>query len=1005
MNRILLVSLFLLVIAACTTQKRRGDLSPMSKFYHNTTAKYNGYFNANEIMALTLARMEQQHQDNYTQLLNVYPYLANENPQAIAPQMDTAIKKVSVVVNLHRYSHWTDDCYLLVGKAQFLKQDFESAEATFRYAVNEFNPDNPKKPIRKNPAATQKAREQERKIVTKEREKTAKEKKKEQDRARKDRAKRMKQARKERERYNKAVQQARKKGVKPPPRPSSASRNKQEEQNKEQPTETPVKEAPKKEDDKNKPKQDNKKKDNKKKDADKPEDKKPDNYFMKHRPAYQECVLWLSKAYIERNNFDAAQRLINQLIENPNTFPDVYAELAPLQAHLYIRQKKYDLAIQPLEQAVQLASRRKDKARYSYILAQLYQRYNRSDAAYAAFERVLKYSNDFELEFNAKLSMAQNAWASGRGGAQDARQNLEKMLRDDKNADFKDQIYHAIANIALQAGDRAAAIENLELALRSGGSNNAQRTETNLLLAQLYFEDEKYVPAKRYYESALETMQQKDERYNATRRLSENLTDIAKNLEIIALQDSLLRISDMSDDERKALATDIKKRQEAERAAALAAANSEVPGKGDKGKLATTETRTMAPGTAPALQKPSSFFAYDERALRQGKRDFQRKWGNRPLEDNWRRSGRSSNTSDDGAQQENSLSPVASITDEEMNNIFRGIPQTEDEKKVAHYKVREAMFALGSLYRERLENNEKAAEILEELNRRYPANNFELDSWYYLYLTYTDLNNKPKAREFADKIIAKYPQTSYGRLLQDPGYIAEIQDEKRRLNQYYSEAYAAFTGGSYQMAYDMSQQSREKFGATNPLQPKFALLSAMCVGNLKGKEDYVAALSEVVAKYPNTEEQKYAREALRLLGALGSTLPGDQKVADAAQFEINDDQVHSIIIALSDIASLNDAKNMVSDFNRKYFDLDKLRISDVFLINGEVRTPLIVVRRFKDKADAMRYYNAVIKNKKDFISDKYRHETYAISQSNYGKLFSSVKSVEAYRVFFENHYR
>ena len=47
----------------------------------------------------------------------------------------------SVVVNLHREAVWTDDCYLLVGKAQYLKQDYESAEETLRYLTNEFSPE------------------------------------------------------------------------------------------------------------------------------------------------------------------------------------------------------------------------------------------------------------------------------------------------------------------------------------------------------------------------------------------------------------------------------------------------------------------------------------------------------------------------------------------------------------------------------------------------------------------------------------------------------------------------------------------------------------------------------------------------------------------------------------------------------------------------------------------------------------------------------------------------
>ena len=144
LKRIIKASLalaILSIISACTTQKSRSDMSALGELYHNTTAHYNGYFNAEELLAASIESLNQQHQDNYTKLLPMYEYVAAENPQSEAPGLDEAIKKVTVVVNLHRYSKWTDDCYLLVGKAQYLKQDYEAAEETFRYMVSEYSPE------------------------------------------------------------------------------------------------------------------------------------------------------------------------------------------------------------------------------------------------------------------------------------------------------------------------------------------------------------------------------------------------------------------------------------------------------------------------------------------------------------------------------------------------------------------------------------------------------------------------------------------------------------------------------------------------------------------------------------------------------------------------------------------------------------------------------------------------------------------------------------------------
>ena len=209
----------------------------MGRFYHNTTAYYNGYFNANVLLEGSELKLATNNQDNYTQILDVYDYVNTADPEVVAADLDKAIEKVSVVATLHRPSHWVDDCYLLVGKAQYLKHDYESAEETLVYLKEAYSPEAMalrKKTINKKARA--KAREDERKekkkIAEKEREERQKLQEKEReerkDEAEKSRKERMKAAkerrkeadrkRKEREKEAKARAKARKKGKKPPPR-------------------------------------------------------------------------------------------------------------------------------------------------------------------------------------------------------------------------------------------------------------------------------------------------------------------------------------------------------------------------------------------------------------------------------------------------------------------------------------------------------------------------------------------------------------------------------------------------------------------------------------------------------------------------------------------------------------------------------------------------------------------------------------------------------------------
>ena len=1021
----LLVLVASILGTACTTQKRRGDLSSLGKLYHNTTAKFNGYFNANEIMMASFETLEAQHQDNYNNLLEVYEYLQPDNPQAVAGDLDEAIKKVSVVVNLHRESVWTDDCYLLIGKAQFLKQDFEGAEQTFRYLVNEFRPDKYEKMHGKKRKKGKKGggsgdqdldEEEEKKPVTKKEKKRAqKQKKKEREQKAKEKQKEAKKRAKERKKYNQQVKQNRKRRKKGKStvainRPGRNKKDDTEESasitgNLDDPQQSEEAEEEAVVEEEEEPVEELGPQSISLFDDEETQiESDPDKYFMKHRPVYQEGLLWLAKALIERDNYDAAMRYIGQLESSSGTFEDIRAEIAALKAYLFIRRSQYNNAVSPLEEAIEAAARGENKARFAYIAAQVQQMLGDGQSAYEGYQKVLKYGADYEMAFSAKLAMAQNLWVNGGASAEETTGKLEKMLKDFKNVEYKDKIYYALANIALKSGNRSEGIRYLELSLRNSLRNSLQKSESYYKLAGLYFEDSRYVEAKSYFDSTLQVLGTTDPRYNEVKKMSESLTEIAQHLQTIELQDSLLAISYLSEEEKKALAYEIKQKQDEAKRAALAKAANPTPVGTNRRLAAATSSRFSQQG---ALAKESAFFAYNDRNLKRGKREFDRKWGSRVLTDNWRLSSKQSSLQDGSDVEVDNEVVDAAITDEDINNILKDVPKDKKEQELAKLKIKESMFALGKLYRERLANNDKSAEALEELNERFPGNTFELDSWYYLYLVHKDLNNNVKKQEYFDKIVGKYPSTNYAKILQDPNYLAQLLDEEQKLNQYYDNAYADFQRGLYQQAYSKSLNAKSQFGAANTFQPKFALLSAMCIGNLKGKEAYMEALKEVVGKYPNTDEQRRAREILRLLGGAVANLPGGKSASEAAKkFNVENDKLHYIIVSFEGDVKINDKKNSISDYNKKFYKLEKLRITPLFLGNDpQNRKPMIVIRRFKNKGSAMQYYEGIQSNMTEFIKDDegIPFNIFAVSQNNYREILRS-KSIDGYKDFFDVNY-
>lgn len=628
----------------------------------------------------------------------------------------------------------------------------------------------------------------------------------------------------------------------------------------------------------------------------------------------------------------------------------------------------------------------------------MYERAGQNEEAYAAYEKVLRNAPKYEMEFNARLQQTSTGWANGKINSESAVKTYERMLNDDKNLDYRDQVYHAMADIALHDGQKKEGIEYLRKSLAFNKDNTAQRAETYLKLADLYFEEEQFVQAKAYYDSTLTVLPADDPRHKRATDYAENLKDIARLIQAIAANDSIVRIFRMTDAERKDLAKIIKKQREAEANEAIKAATTKQPSASGPAK---------AP-TPTAGVKPSSFYFYNENFLKKGRKDFARNWGDRKLDDNWRRSNRIS----EGGGEEvagGDSSRTNAAADAALKDIFASIPKSEDELTVIHLATYEAMYQLGTLFRDRLQNNLRCTGTLEDMQARYPDTaRHEKETWYYCYLAFTDLSNRERAQYYYDKLVEKYPKSAYARTLTDPNFLNATKERERELNKYYAETYAIFQKGGYKEAFDRCQESPKKYGSQNQLAARFALLSALCIGNLNGNAAYCTALGDVISNYPDGPEAPRAKEIARLLACKGFEVDEKKKpdtpIDDA--FTREDDKLHYFIVALTgENVRLDDVKAAVSDYNTENHKAEQLRISNIFL-GTDTNTPIVVIRKFDNKEQAMRYFNEV-KAQKSFLGETakktYNKEMFAVTQENYRRILKN-KTLERYREFFEENY-
>ena len=1014
-----------IMISSCATKKRKDEVSGFKKFYHTFTSKYNGYFNANELMEESFATLETSRQDNYNQILPIYTYTDVDNPKMVASQLDLAIEKVIRVATIHELGEYVDDCYVLMGKAQYLKQDYETAQETFEFFQEEFNPANPygsnykkkKKSIKqkkrdrdieKENQKELKKKEKEKKEEQREKDREEKEKlKKEAKKAKEESRKKRKKEKKEEEKRRKKEREDRKKSNKRNKKSGGKKKRAPKDEKEKEETESIIEVEETKADlVKDEASSDVESELNLMEEDQKEvavsEDVGEEEVIPKKKKekkeddtAYSEGMLWLAKTYIERGKYSNAEYLLRKLSQSM-VKKEVEREIPVAKSYLYMVQKEYDKAIPELRKAIDVSNDGKLKARYAYIIAQLYQKKNDYANALSAFQEVKNHKGNFRMDFNADLSIEKNGLLAGTESNELASKKINKMLGEEKYSEFRDQIYFTLGEISLAQNNDKEALINFTLSIRNNLNNPPLKSEAYYYMATLNFEKEEYVAAKYYYDSTLMSMNKLDERYNEVSLYTKNLSRIARNIETIELQDSLLFLSGLSQEKLDKLADMLVLEQRA--------ADEEVEKNKSKGK---TSQPKMGSGRQNSRKRGfgnSKFFAYNLAAKEKGANEFRKRWGDRKLEDNWRRlDSQSFNTFDDEDVEEEE---EKEITDAERKRALVDVPSTPASLEKANAAIEEALYDLGIAFRGAVKNYQKSVDALEKLVVRYPQSEKILDVYYYLYLSYSDLGNSNKAEYYKNRIIQEFPDSRFAKALQNPNYFDSLKDENNSVELYYDNTYELFDNGEYINVKNRIAESETLFGKENAMKAKFGLLSAMVTGAEEGKKGYIKALQDVITRHPDTPQQIRAQEIMRFL-------KGDSDAFEVVEikevddiFDLEENKLHyvAIVVYESDNEKFTDAKIAVSNFNKRYYRTKKLQISDIFL-NRDEGSQIILIRKFKNMKESMDYYDTVEKNKVDYIKGtEVAFDVYPITQRNYRKIISE-RSASKYRVFFQKNYK
>lgn len=733
------------------------------------------------------------------------------------------------------------------------------------------------------------------------------------------------------------------------------------------------------------------------------------------------ATLWLIRSYNELERFSEANELI-QSLQSDKKFPrKLEKELAKVTADMYLKQKDYQEAIKYLDITLKKSHNGREKARIQYILAQLFRETGNEEKATLAFRTVKKFNPTYKMAFNALVNAA--GMFSGKGDPVKLKKALQKMLKDEKNIEFRDQIYFALANIWFREGDRPQAVENYRKSVSSSVDNTFQLALSAFTLADIYFEDLNYKNAQAYYDSAMMVVDETYPNYEKLNQRFLSLSRLVEHFTTIEVQDSLQKLALMPENERNALIDKwIAKVQEKKKEEELLASQEQA----DRGFYRSNEYR-MGLGRG---DEGGGWYFYNPQTISYGKNQFQQRWGRRKLEDNWRRSNKgivSDEEMEGFADLADSTKAVVREEDPEKRTFYtQDLPLTDSLMVISHEKIKSALYNAGKILKSDFNDYPRSAKTFEDLNQRYPDNIYLLSTWFDLYDLYELMGNKTMSDNYRTMIIEKFPNSKYARYLLNPNFFVEMEARQDSLNRIYQNAFRDYKAGHYNMVIPQTR-SMKKLEPDSLVLPKIDFMEVVAMGATTDLRQMETLLKKYVTDYPKAEPTPLANEIIALIG--NNALSDYQKLVDmgylhtdikneelqpgnkpendefGGKFSYDGDLIHYFVIAYP--------RNSGIDINRLKFDIANYNLDhytkldfDIEEENLDVNTNLLLVRSLENKEQGLIYFRAIIRQPEVFKTlQNISYFNFIISSTNYREILAEKSITDYLRFYLKNYSR
>ena len=714
--------------------------------------------------------------------------------------------------------------------------------------------------------------------------------------------------------------------------------------------------------------------------------------FKKTETAYLAKIFAL-RTYSQKNDFLACEGVITELNKKRTLNKKTKLFKHSSIADCYLKQQNYSLATDELKECIKL-SNKKQTSRFKYILAQVYQKVGNQKNAYELFKDVIRESSDYEMTFNAKMNLAKSAIQTGINVTK-SKEALKKMLKDDKNKEYLDQIYFTISEIEIAEMDTIACINSLLNSTKYSFENDIQKSLSFYNLAKIFYGKQEYREAGRYYDSTLFYIDKNDEKYSDISETSQNLNKLIANLDIVYLQDSLIGLSKLP------------KNIQLERVNEIINKIIEKEKKAKEQKMLMEQS--MYENNRYGLREQfgsrtsgGKWYFYNPSTLSFGLSEFRKKWGKRKLEDDWRRSDKSiiNELGEDTILSSNQLNELKELSDKKNPNYYLSkIPKSEKELIASNKKIKEALYQIAIIYRDYFDDYKKSNATFYDIFRRYSSDTIYVPlSYYNLYVNQLNQEKYSLANKTKKIITSNYPKSRYARILADSIYVSGSEKQRIKDEAYYSIIKNNFLNNNHEEVISLTENVK-----TQTLIDKELFLRALSMYRLGDTALAIEEINKIISdKDLNQKKREEYAEVLKNIENPEMIQESNYLAINKSSYKLNLLSDHMLVFVIpKENSDMNYLMSVFSDFNKKEFSTQTIEVSSLMM---GLDKHILIIKTDMDYKGSLNYELKALADKvvmREML--KLNFEKILISKDNLS-VFYKDKDLQGYKDFYKKNY-